>query len=521
MSSLRIFAVIACCMGSMVAVGQNAPDFTVTDSHGVTHHLYADYLNHGKTVLIKIFFTTCPPCNAIAPYMQPLYEDWGAGDYDVEFFELSDKNFDTNTLVNGYETNYGQTFPAAGVEGGSLAAVQPYEQGQFGPFYGTPTFIVVAPDGSMQYDIRGLNNAETIAMVNAAIAATGAMPPSCTVTETVNDNICEGDGVWINGVWYDQPGMYTDQIEGGSCDTILSITITQTPLNEKTVNTSFCPGDGVWVYGTYYDAPGTYTDTVGAEIGCDTVVTIGVTMDPLNTKSVNASFPEGDSVYVYGMWYSAAGTFNVQVPSTTGGCDTLVTLHIMEIPDNTNSDVTVNGIVRTYTGKGIGQAIVTIWLGGQEIARDTTDNMGRYAFTMDSNFIVTNELHILVNKYINPLNGVSVLDIVAMQKHELGLQLLDRTDKLFAADVNNTQSISVLDLVYLRRLLLGYENVFPTGESWLFFNEAVDLGPPGPQPPVIVQEDPILLGNVYHGTQSGNFRGLKLADLNDTADPTK
>ncbi|MBK9106499.1 MAG: redoxin domain-containing protein [Saprospiraceae bacterium] len=55
----------------LILTAQTAPDFTVTDIHGQVHHLYADYLNQGKTVVIKIFFTTCPPCNSIAPLMEP------------------------------------------------------------------------------------------------------------------------------------------------------------------------------------------------------------------------------------------------------------------------------------------------------------------------------------------------------------------------------------------------------------------------------------------------------------------
>ena len=60
------------------------------------YEVITDYLNQGKTVMIEIFFTTCPPCNAIAPLIEPLYQDWGGGDYDVEFFDLSNKNFDTD-----------------------------------------------------------------------------------------------------------------------------------------------------------------------------------------------------------------------------------------------------------------------------------------------------------------------------------------------------------------------------------------------------------------------------------------
>jgi cytochrome oxidase Cu insertion factor (SCO1/SenC/PrrC family) len=153
------------------------PDFTITDSHGQVHHLYADYLDQGKSVLLEIFYTTCPPCQSIAPLMEPFYQEWGAGDYDVEFFELSDKNFDTDALVNAYQANYDETFIGAGKDGGSLAAVAPYKNGQYGPWYGTPTFVVIAPDRTLQYDVEGPNNPATIDAIDAALLATGAEKP--------------------------------------------------------------------------------------------------------------------------------------------------------------------------------------------------------------------------------------------------------------------------------------------------------------------------------------------------------
>jgi len=149
----------------------------VTDSHGQVHHLYADYLNQGKSVLLEVFYTTCPPCNSIAPLMEPFYQEWGAGDYDVEFLEMSDKNFDTDALINTYQAQYDETFIGVGKDGGSLAAVQPYKNGSFGNWYGTPTFIVIAPDGSVQYDVDGSNNQATIDAIDAALLATGAEKP--------------------------------------------------------------------------------------------------------------------------------------------------------------------------------------------------------------------------------------------------------------------------------------------------------------------------------------------------------
>ena len=164
-------------LSTMSSFGQQAPDFTVTDTDGQVHHLYADYLNQGKTVMIKIFFTTCPPCNSIAPLMEPFYQEWGAGQYDVEFFEMTDKSFDTDALVSAYEATYNETFPAISMQGNSIATVQPYKSGQFGQWLGTPTFLVIAPNGSVQFNVDGNGNQATINAVDAAIAATGALKP--------------------------------------------------------------------------------------------------------------------------------------------------------------------------------------------------------------------------------------------------------------------------------------------------------------------------------------------------------
>jgi len=156
---------------------QPAPDFTVTTSTGQTIHLYDDLLDQGKTVVLKMFFTTCPPCNAMAPLMEPFYQEWGGGDADVEFISLSIQAFDNNNLVNMYKQQYGQTFPGVGSQGGSLSAVLPYTTGTYGPFLGTPTFVVIAPNGTVRFNPRGASHSATLDSVDVAIQNTGAIKP--------------------------------------------------------------------------------------------------------------------------------------------------------------------------------------------------------------------------------------------------------------------------------------------------------------------------------------------------------
>lgn len=166
---------------------QNAPDFIVTDSWGQTHTLYADYLNQGKTVVLKIFYVACPPCNSIAPFLEPLYQDWGGGEGDVQFIELSIQQGDSNEEINVYKNTHGTTYPAAGGEGNSVPATIPYTNGTFGLYGGTPTFVVIAPDGTLEYDVYGVGNTGTVEALDAAIEATGAQGLPTGVKEKHND----------------------------------------------------------------------------------------------------------------------------------------------------------------------------------------------------------------------------------------------------------------------------------------------------------------------------------------------
>jgi len=164
-------------------------------------------------------------------------------------------------------------------------------------------------------------------------SATITQPPF--ITKSVFDDFCAGDSVLVYGVWYSTPGMFADTLINvmGGCDTALMITITRIPLLTNAVSDSYCYGDSVQVYGVWYSSIGTYADTVQSTTGgCDTTLTITITEEPLILKPVSGSYCYGDSVQVYGVWYSSVGTYADTVHSTTGGCDTALIITITEDP---------------------------------------------------------------------------------------------------------------------------------------------------------------------------------------------
>jgi thiol-disulfide isomerase/thioredoxin len=178
----KVACLVVLILGGFAATfAQLAPDFDLTDAHGNQHKLYEDYLDQGKTVLLKLFFVDCPPCNSIAPLVQNLYESWGSGNNDVEFFSLTVRTADNDLDVLGFEAQHGLTWPGVSDDGGGPMATIPYRNGTFGFYIGTPTFVVIAPDGSVNYGVRGSGNAATIDALDAAIAATGAVKPDLSV----------------------------------------------------------------------------------------------------------------------------------------------------------------------------------------------------------------------------------------------------------------------------------------------------------------------------------------------------
>ena len=182
---------------------------------------------------------------------------------------------------------------------------------------------------------------------------------------------CYGDSVLLYGEWYSSVGTYFDTLPGmaGECDTAVVIDITEDPLINNSVSDSYCFGDSVQVYGVWYYSAGSYQDTVASTTGgCDTAVTITITEDALINNSVSDSYCFGDSVQVYGVWYSSAGSFQDTVVSTTGGCDTAVTITITE-------DALINSNVSDSYCFGDSVQVYGVWYSAAGSYQDTIASM--------------------------------------------------------------------------------------------------------------------------------------------------
>ena len=134
-------------------------------------------------------------------------------------------------------------------------------------------------------------------------------------------------------------------------------------------------------------------------------------------------------------------------------------------------------------------------------------------FTFDA---FLNENYTLIpERNDDPLNGISTYDLVLLGRHLLEIELLDSPYKLIAADINNSGSVTSLDMIALRRLILHIDETMDNNTSWRFVeSEYVFANPANPFASTFPE-----VSNFNGLTQSqiADFMAIKIGDLNGNA----
>jgi len=211
-------------------------------------------------------------------------------------------------------------------------------------------------------------------------------------------------------------------------------------------------------------------------------------------------------------------TLNVYVWDEKGNSD-FCTVFLTLVDNNDscedigNSPIAqIGGTIISVLGEPLENVEVSIRKNTQteSISSKMTDVTGHYMF--DSNEMYKSyELSGFNNS--NPLNGVSTLDLVLIQRHILGLQDLDSPHKLIAADINNDANITAVDLLELRKLILGIYEEFPNNDSWKFINETEIVDPANPWPVPLIR----YIQDLDNNMMQEDFTGIKLGDVNNSA----
>ena len=189
-------------------------------------------------------------------------------------------------------------------------------------------------------------------------------------------------------------------------------------------------------------------------------------------------------------------------------CNTFI-----EIQDNMNmcpdpGDPLVGSVGGSVlTPSGVQVPDVTVSLDGMSY---TTDPSGDFMFEN----VPTGQAYTLTPaRNDDPTNGATSLDLVHMTRHVLNIDPLDSPYACLAADVNGSGSITALDIVALRRVILHLDDGFPNDvPSWRFV--CADYEWQNPENPFDEPFPETLFIDPLAGDLTSDFIAVKVGDVN-------
>ncbi|MCF8237221.1 MAG: carboxypeptidase regulatory-like domain-containing protein [Saprospiraceae bacterium] len=210
------------------------------------------------------------------------------------------------------------------------------------------------------------------------------------------------------------------------------------------------------------------------------------------------------------LWY---GRFH---RSWTGGGTSATRLRDWLDPDNTGVS-TLNGLQNIKTTVDLAGSIVTpvgfpvpnvevTLTGPGGVSTTVTDVDGHYLF---SQVPVGEEYSISASRDGDDAFGVSIGDIILLNKYIVGINALPTPYASIAGDVNNSGSISVGDIGILRKLLLDLIKSFSNVPSWVFFTNT-SLPP---------YDSAWSIPYLDEANSQLNFIAVKYGDVNHSAKP--
>lgn len=166
------------------------------------------------------------------------------------------------------------------------------------------------------------------------------------ISSSYSNTICNGDTVIFGGLPRFTSGSYSDTVlTVGGCDSM--VTLNLTVLNPLASSFSVSTCDQYTFNSTLLTSSGSYNDTLAGTLGCDSIVTLNLTIN--NTQTNALSQTACDEYLFNSTLLTASGTY-VDTLSTFNGCDSIVTLNLTI--NTVNNSVSQAGTVLTANAVG-------------------------------------------------------------------------------------------------------------------------------------------------------------------------
>ncbi|QQR98138.1 MAG: gliding motility-associated C-terminal domain-containing protein [Sphingobacteriales bacterium] len=196
-----------------------------------------------------------------------------------------------------------------------------------GSTYTLPKGNIVSTAGTYRDTIKNNQGCDSVVVTNLTVAS--------ILSENNNVTICAGSSYTLpKGTVVSIAGTYNDTIKNNlGCDSVVVTNLTVASVLSENNNVTICAGSTYTLpKGTIVSAAGTYRDTIKNNQGCDSVVVTKLTISPILIGNTSAEFCQGTSyILPSGKSVSNAGTYKDTIKNNRG-CDSIVTIKLTSNP---------------------------------------------------------------------------------------------------------------------------------------------------------------------------------------------
>lgn len=155
-------------------------------------------------------------------------------------------------------------------------------------------------------------------------------------TTHLTANICQGSSYWFDNQELTTAGTYQQLLHStGGCDSLVTLDLSVIPSISEQVSVHICHGSNYQFGNQILSTSGVYQQVFQTQSGCDSLVTLTLEILPQLVTNLFAEICEGSSIDFENSQISTAGIYQQNL-STAAGCDSLVILEVSVLPVASN-----------------------------------------------------------------------------------------------------------------------------------------------------------------------------------------
>lgn len=193
------------------------------------------------------------------------------------------KTYTKDTIVknlfiatNGCDSNYTLNIKVLKRSFGSID--RKICQGTTYNFYGN----IINNAGTYKHNLKAANGCDSVVTLNLKVINSD--------TSKINEFICKGASYIINNQSFNKDGTYSIKFNNSiGCDSFVLLNLTVDKGLNYTFKKTICQGQTFDFYGQNLDKEGTYNKTLSNQKGCDSVITLDLSIKKLPSISLSAS----------------------------------------------------------------------------------------------------------------------------------------------------------------------------------------------------------------------------------------